>query len=93
MMHPQKRYVLIPFSPPVVSTPMLSGVSIPRSARIAKEKNVRFAGTWRASLSPWKGFQPVEKDVADAFPLRSHTTPAKPIRKIAAAYAKNCTFT
>src|SRR5439155_20789862 len=93
MMQPQNRYVLIAFSPPFTSTPMFSGVSIPRRARIANEKKVRFAGMWRVSFSPRKGFQPDAKDVADGCPFRSHTTPAKPIRKIAAEYAKNWTFT
>ena len=85
MMLPQNRNVLIAFSPPVTSTPMFKGVSIPRRARIANEKNVRFAGMWRASLSPWNGFQPVANEVDDGLPLRSHHTPANPIRKMAAA--------
>ncbi len=72
---------------------MFIGVSIPRRARIANEKNVRFAGSPSASVSPWKGFHPVPKSVAEPCPFRSHQTPANPIRKIAAAYAKNWTFT
>ncbi len=65
MMQPQNRYVLIAFSPPLTSTPMFSGVSIPRSARMANEKNVRFAGMPSAAspLSVRNGFQPVPKSV------------------------------
>lgn len=58
---------------------------MPRSARMAKEKNVRLAGRPSASVSPLNGFQPDPKSVAEGFPFRSHTTPARPIRKIAAA--------
>ena len=82
---PQSRNVRIAFSPPVTSAPMFSGVSIPRSARIANEKNVRFAGRPSASSSPWKGFHPVPKSVDDPLPFSSHQTPANPIRKITAA--------
>ena len=64
---------------------MFSGVSIPSSARIANEKNVRFAGSPSASSSPWNGFQPVPKSVEAPLPCSSHHTPANPIRKIAAA--------
>ena len=93
MMLPQNRNVLIAFSPPLTSTPMLSGVSMPRRARIANEKNVRFAGRPKMSFSPWNGFQPVENDVAEGFPFRSQMTPERPIRKITLAYAQNWTFT
>ena len=82
---PQSRNVRIGFSPPVTSAPMFSGVSIPRSARIANEKKVRFAGSPRASVSPWNGFHPVPKSVEDPLPFTSHHTPANPIRKITAA--------
>jgi hypothetical protein len=85
MRQPHSRYVLIAFSPPRTSTPIFNGVSIPRRARMANEKNVRFAGRPSASLSPLNGFQPDPKSVADGFPFRSHTTPARPIRKIATA--------
>jgi hypothetical protein len=82
---PQSRNVRIAFSPPVTSAPMFSGVSIPSSARIANEKNVRFAGRPSASSSPWNGFHPVPKSVDEPLPCSSHHTPANPIRKIAAA--------
>ena len=42
---------------------------------------------------PGTGSSPVPKDVDDGLPFSSHTTPAKPIRKIAIAYRKNWTFT
>ena len=93
MMLPQNRNVLIAFSPPVTSTPMFKGVSIPRRARIANEKNVRFAGSPSASFSPWKGFHPVANEVEDGFPFRSQMTPERPIRKITVTYAQNWTFT
>ncbi len=84
---PQSRKVRIAFSPPVTSAPMFSGVSIPRSARIANEKKVRLAGSPSASSSPWSGFQwPRSRSPSTApLPCRSHHTPANPIRKITAA--------
>ncbi len=39
------------FSPPLTSTPMFIGLSIPSIARMANEKNVRFAGRPRAALA------------------------------------------
>ena len=59
---------------------------MPSSARMAKEKKVRLAGTPQMSLSPRNGFQlAAANEFAAAFPFASHTTPARPIRKIAAA--------
>src|SRR2546425_420959 len=71
--------------------------SIPDTkSRRPNEKKVRFAGRPKPAFptrSVRKGFQPVENDVAEGCPFRSHTTPEKPIRKITAAYTQNCTFT
>src|SRR5437867_9367320 len=87
MMQPQNRYVLIAFSPPLTSTPMFSGVSMPRSARMANEKNVKFHGTPRAAFPRsfvLNGFHSVAaNEFAEGFPFSSQTTPARPIRKIA----------
>ncbi len=57
-----------------------------RAARGSRTRRTSGSRGGRArGSSPWNGSQPVPKSVEDGFPFRSQITPARPIRKIAAA--------
>jgi hypothetical protein len=60
-----------------ISTPKLSGTSIPSSARITRPKNVQFEPPGIQLWTPPNLF-------AAELPPTSHSTPASPITKIAA---------
>src|SRR5437016_11266500 len=74
---PQNRYFVIDFMC-TISTPMFSGTSIPRSARITKPNHVQ--------LPEWMPqFDPVpQPPVAECPEPTRYRTPARPMTKIAA---------